>query len=260
MRNRTGPILLLAVIFGGLAAWIAYSRLNLSPPTAEVPTVELMTAALDIPFGSRIEPQAIRAVTYPANLAPPGAITDRDALAGMLAQQDIFVGEVFIERRVGEMLAGSSLAYAISPEMRAVTVRVNDVIGVGGFLLPGNRVDVMAAKGGRNSKEKAEIILQNLKVLAVDQQARSDKNDPIVVRAVTLEVTPEQATELFEATQEGAVQMALRNPDDDSEVVKATPTPRPRAPIRRAVAPAPTPDTTVTVIRGTTSDTSRAQD
>ena len=98
--------------------------------------------------------------------------------------------------------------------MRAVSVRVNDVVGVAGFLLPGNHVDVVTAY--RDGQEtRSETVVQNVKVLAVDQTASTDKNEPVVVRAVTLEVTPADAEKLVLAEQRGAIQLALRNPLDD---------------------------------------------
>ena len=117
--------------------------------------------------------------------------------------------------------------------MRAVSVRVNDVVGVAGFLLPGNHVDVVAAyRDGPDTR--SETVVQNVKVLAVDQTASTDKNEPVVVRAVTLEVTPADAEKLVLAEQRGAIQLALRNPPDrdggDAGTVTAAP---PRLPRRR---------------------------
>ncbi|MEJ2694281.1 MAG: Flp pilus assembly protein CpaB, partial [Candidatus Thiodiazotropha sp.] len=98
---------------------------------------------------------------------------------------------------------------------RALTVRVNDVIGVAGFLLPGNRVDVVATRRGSGKhKTVSNTIVENLKVLAVDQSVSSDKNDPVIVRAVTLEVTPKQAELIVKATTDGNLQLTLRNPLD----------------------------------------------
>ena len=102
--------------------------------------------------------------------------------------------------------------------MRAVTVRVDDVVGVAGFLMPGNHVDVVAARtlDGQMKRSEAHTVLHNLNVLAVDQTASQDKDQPIVVRAVTLEVTPTQAEILVKAREEGRIQLTLRNPLDKS--------------------------------------------
>ena len=102
--------------------------------------------------------------------------------------------------------------------MRAMTVRVDDVVGVAGFLLPGNRVDVVAARKLQGSDRAiTETILFDINVLAVDQTSSQDKNEPVVVRAVTLEMTPQQAEVLVRAREEGRIQLTLRNPTDDAQ-------------------------------------------
>ncbi len=133
----------------------------------------------------------------------------------MIASVSILAGELLTQGRVVEHLGGSTLAAVLKPGMRAVAVRVNEIIGVAGFLLPGNHVDVLASrKAGKNVS--ISTILQDINVLAVDQTASSEKNEPVIVRSVTLEVTPQQAEELVKATLEGKVQLALRNPKDET--------------------------------------------
>jgi pilus assembly protein CpaB len=143
---------------------------------------------------------------------------------------------------------GSTLAALVEEKKRAITVRVDDVVGVAGFLLPGNNVDVLASRLERGSRRAiTETILTNVKVLAVDQTARTDDNDPVVVRAVTLEVSPKQAEVLVARMEEGTIQLTLRNPLE--EVVVEAPKPAPKKVTRRARR-APT-DTTIIVIKGT---------
>jgi pilus assembly protein CpaB len=143
--------------------------------------------------------------------------------------------------------------------MRAVTVRVDDVVGVAGFLLPGNHVDVIAARKV-NERATTETVLMNINVLAVDQTTSQDKNEPVVVRAVTLEMTPQEAEVLMKAREEGRIQLTLRNPADDMRPqLVATPEPAPaiapQKPVRRA-APRPA-EPNVTIIRGTLVDNER---
>ena len=142
-------------------------------------------------------------------------------------------GEILLDGRFTAEGEGSTLATVIAQDMRAVSVRVNDVVGVAGFLLPGNHVDVVAAyRDGPDTR--SETVVQNVKVLAVDQTASTDKNEPVVVRAVTLEVTPADAEKLVLAEQRGSIQLALRNPRRQRDGGDA------RAP-SPAAAPAPAP-------------------
>ena len=164
----------------------------------------------------------------------------------MIPLQDILAGDALRRERLSEHQEGATLAALIDPEKRAFTVRVNDVVGVAGFLLPGNRVDVIATKSeGKNIK--ARTVLSDIKVLAVDQKARTDKNDPVVVRAVTLELSPKESEELARAREEGRIQLTLRNPlteetapkvvAEAAPVTEPAPEPVKKQPARRYSAP-----------------------
>ena len=221
--------------------------------------IGVVVAAADIPFGATIEARHLKKIEMVARERPPGSFTDPADVVGKVATAEILADEVLLERRFVTPGPGSPLAAVLAPEMRAVSVRVDDVVGVGGFILPGNRVDVIAARA-TGERAYAETILSNVKVLAVDQQASADKNAPVVVRAVTLEVTPDGAEELARAKQLGALQLSLRNPMDrsvhvadsgpgtiDSPIVVATAAPTPAA--------AAAPRSTASRIRRTPSGT-----
>jgi pilus assembly protein CpaB len=120
---------------------------------------------------------------------------------------------------------------------------------VAGFLLPGNRVDVLSARKEASRRAVTETILQNIKVLAVDQTAATDTNEPIIVRAVTLEVSPKQAETLVLARTEGQIQLTLRNPMQSEPEPEVVAKPAPKIPSRKR--PTRPRSTTVTVIRGT---------
>jgi pilus assembly protein CpaB len=188
---------------------------------------------------------------------PDDAFDATDKVAGKIATFAMLKGDIVRGARLAEHLGGSTLASLIESEKRAISVRVDDVVGVGGFLLPGNRVDVLATKRiGSNSNAVSETILEDLRVLAVDQTASTDKTQPVVVRAVTLEMTSEEAEILVKAQLEGKLQLALRNPLDNQK--------KPLPPVEEAVAmvetPAPAPKPVVrrrssggggiTIIRG----------
>jgi len=211
--------------------------------------ISVVAAATDIPFGAVIEARHLKKLQVLGRQRPPGSFTDPAQVVGKVATSEILSNEVLLDRRFVTPGPGSPLAAVLAPEMRAVSVRVDDVVGVGGFILPGNRVDVVAARA-TGDRAYADTILSNVKVLAVDQQASSDKNAPVVVRAVTLEVTPDGAEELARAKQLGALQLSLRNPTDRSVHAAHVESPVAAAPIVVAEA-APAPAASTTALRGT---------
>jgi pilus assembly protein CpaB len=251
-----------AVVLGVGATWMAnkWIQARLTPiATAGDKTTPVVVAALEIPFSQKIEAVQLKTVRWPSEAVPPGAFTEVSQVEGKIANGTIYANEAVIQGRIVEHQGGNSLAAMVAPNMRAVTVRVNDVIGVGGFLLPGNRVDVIATrKDDSNRRSRAQTILQNLRVLAVDQTAAPEEDKPVVVRAVTLEMTAKQAERLVKATDEGSVQLALRNPTDESVLVKAEKKP---AEPPKVVAPAPREPSFrhVTIIRGVKVDKSQVR-
>ncbi len=256
INRRTFIILLVALGLGVMAAltanqWVQ-SRLSGGDQQDKNATT---VASLEIPFGKRIEESDIRLVSIPEEAVPSGSFARREDVVGRIASQTIYPGEVIHQGKAVEHLQGSSLAAVIKPDHRAVTVRVNDVIGVAGFLLPGNRVDVIASRKNRNREASSKILLRNKKVLAVDQTASPERNEPVIVRAVTLELTPDEAEKLVEATEEGSLQMALRNPNDRKIKVADKPEPKPepkRAARTRSWS-------YITIIRGVDSENLRVQ-
>jgi Flp pilus assembly protein CpaB len=162
----------------------------------------------------------------PTNAAVGDHYDKVDQVVGLIALQKVIAGEILLKERFADRNAGSTLAAIVKPDMRAVTVRVDDVIGVAGFLMPGNHVDVVAARMV-DQRAETRTVLRNLNVLAVDQTASQDKDQPVVVRAVTLEMSPKQAEVLVKAREEGRIQLTLRNPldkittSDDADIVAA---------------------------------------
>lgn len=272
MLSRHPFVLLGVAAVLGLGAALAASRWLQNRASAAEESLRagqpVVVAATDISFGDRLTAENLKTISWPKDSAPEGTYSDAAQVIGRYASQRLVEGEMILESRAVTRAAGSSLSELIEPNKRAVTVRVNDVIGVGGFLLPGNRVDVLATRMLQEQRRAvSRTILQNLKVLAVDQTAQTDKDKPVVVRAVTLEMDPGQAELLAQAEEEGTLQLSLRNPDDASvtneELVVATSVPapvpaKPAKPAKKTVAapkhavePVPPPKTThsVTVIR-----------
>jgi len=180
----------IALLLGLGAAWMAngWIQARLQPVEASTGT-QVVVAALEVPFGAKIEASHIRLTEWPVGSLPEGAIMDLAEVEQKIAKQAFLPGEIILRERIAEHLSGSTLSAIVEPNMRAITVRVNDVIGVAGFLLPGNHIDVLASrKEGR--RVTTRTVLEDIKVLAVDQSASPEKDKPIVVRAVTIEVEP----------------------------------------------------------------------
>jgi pilus assembly protein CpaB len=255
MAKRRGLVLIfLSLLMAAGAAWVANVWVNgqlVTQASAEPNVHRVVAAALAIPFATKVEGRHLKFIEVPMDVMPSGAFTSFEEVEGQVSTTAISRGEILVSERFAAHERGSTLAALIDKKMRAITVRVDDVIGVGGFLLPGNTVDVVAARKV-NQRAVTETILKNIKVLAVDQTAAANENEPVIVRAVTLEMTPEQAEVVVKARTEGTIQLTLRNPEA-FEIIEPEPKPAP-PPVRRVVADAPRPvirDTTITVIRGT---------
>lgn len=255
MAKRRGLILIfLSLLMAAGAAWVANVWVNgqlVTQANAKPDAHRVVAAALSVPFATKVEGRHLKFVEIPLEAMPEGAFTSFDEVEGQVSTTAIARGEILVRERFATHDRGSTLAALIDKNMRAITVRVDDVIGVAGFLLPGNTVDVLASRKDRQ-RAVTETILKNIKVLAVDQTAAANENEPVIVRAVTLEMTPEQAEVVVKARTEGTIQLTLRNPEAEEQVE-----PKPEPPVKVAVAPRPRPrpvvqrDTTVTVIRGT---------
>ncbi|MGE8100715.1 Flp pilus assembly protein CpaB [Pseudomonas fluorescens] len=238
MSSRTATLIGISLVMGLGAAWMANSwlsaRLNASPDDH---LRSVVVATVEIPFGQMVEAQQVTTVRMPMDTIPDDAFDSSDKAVGKIATFDILRGDIVRGARLSEHLGGSTLASLIAPDKRAISVRVDDVVGVGGFLLPGNRVDVLATKhtDGSSNNAVSRTILENLRVLAVDQTAGTDKTQPVVVRAVTLEMTTTEAEALVTAQTEGKLQLALRNPLNLTK--KPTPAPvAPAAPVTQTIA------------------------
>ena len=262
MFKRRGLFLLVvSLVMGAAAAWTAnnwvQTRLS-AGEDSEGDTV--VAAAFDIAYGTKVEPRHVRVLELPLGTAPERAIGRPDDVVGMVANTEVLRGEILMSDRFAEHGVGSTLAALVSKDMRAVTVRVDDVVGVAGFLLPGNRVDVLSSRLNRGTQRaETETVLKNIKVLAVDQTASTDNNEPVIVRAVTLEMSPSQTETLLKAREEGRIQLTLRNPldEEEEEVLVEEPQPAPRPVVRPAPRPVQPRDTTITIIRGTAVDSTK---
>lgn len=230
MRMRAFWMLGLAVILAGAAVLLAQNWLqSQQPQIVEVPAepqVQMATvvvAATPLYFGNTIGREHLREIQWPAEAVPPGSFAGIDEILGeegerRVALRAIEINEPVLKSKVSGFGGRASLSTILAPEMRAATIRVNDVNGVAGFILPGDRVDVMLTRdaSGNSSEGQSlslltDILLQNIKVLGIDQDANEDRDKPGVVKAVTLEVTPVQAQKLVLAQRLGQLSLSLRN-------------------------------------------------
>jgi len=264
MKRRGFILIVISLFFGVTAAWIArnWVQARLASPTD--PGQLVVVAAMEIPFGTKIEARHLNTISLPRDAAVGNHFTKTDDVVGLIALQKIISGEILLKERFADRAAGSTLAAIVKPDMRAVTVRVDDVVGVAGFLMPGNHVDVVAAHV-ENQRAQTRTVLHDINVLAVDQTASTDKDQPVVVRAVTLEVTPKQAEALVKAREEGKIQLTLRNPldknsDPDTELLADAEPPKPEKKKVRAVQPREPREAGngVIIIRGTNIHTSES--
>lgn len=213
-------MLIIALVLAGGAAWMAKrwvdSQTTKQPDLADSATAYVYVAATNIPFATRIEKSQIKLMAWPKSNVPSEAFTEADvqadpnAIIGKVTQRDFYADEILLKPQIKEHVGGSTLSALIKEGMRAISVRVNDVAGVAGFILPGNKADIIASRG----QGETYTLLKNVKILAIDQTTSTDQDKPAVVRALTLEVTPKQAEILVQAMQSGSLQFTLRNPMD----------------------------------------------
>jgi pilus assembly protein CpaB len=259
MKKRGLLLVVLSILMGVGAAWVANNWVQIRSgqmANANASEVAVVTAAMAIPYGLKVEERHLSTVMVPRALATTGVVMDPAEIVGSVSTSEIMAGEILMKSRFSSHEGGSTLASLIAENKRAITVRVDDVVGVAGFLLPGNYVDVLATRLERSSRTATtKTVLEKIRVLAVDQTARTDDNEPVVVRAVTLEMDPKESEVLTKSMAEGTIQLTLRNPADD-EIMVAEEAPKPvpvqKVIVRRPAAPAAP---TVTVIRGTETTT-----
>ena len=183
---------------------------------APAETQMVLVAATDIPFGTKFAPELIREVAWPRDSVPADAVLVRDQLltgpkGPRIAIRSFAAGEPILRSKVSDFGERPTLSRRVPPNMRAYSVRVSDVSGVSGFLLPGDRVDVLLTRADDNDNVSAEVILQNLTVLGIDQMSSEDAEEPVVVKTATIQVTPEQAQMLAIGERLGSLSLELRN-------------------------------------------------
>ena len=231
--RRPGTLLLLAVVIGALGAALVYRQLRAlrseieSSRQAPQSTVDVVVANETIPLGTRIEAKNVKVVAWPQNVLPEGAISDSSKVVGSMARVTIDKNQPLNESQlVGQ---GAGLVPTMIPDgMRAMSVKVDDVTGVSGFITPNSRVDVLVAGatgegegeggGGGGQQQRSKLVLQDIKVLAIGKSVEQRDEKAVEVPTVTLLVTPDQAEKLTLAARYEPVRLALRNYGDGTLV------------------------------------------
>jgi pilus assembly protein CpaB len=213
MNPRFIIMLCVALLLAMIAAWTANRWLQAK--VAPDKELSVVVAAVEIPFGVKLEESQVKVITWPGKVAPAGTFSSKDKVINRVTMNKFYPDEIITEKRISEHSGGSTLSALITKEFRAISVRVDDVVGVSGFIMPGNKVDILATTMDHSKNEATtRTLLQNIKVLAVDQEASQEKEKPAIVKAVTLELEPKQAQCIVKAQQEGTIQLTLRNPLD----------------------------------------------
>jgi len=213
----------IGVLFAAVALFFLFNARTPTPADASVPVIQtttVMVAAKDIAYGDKIIPDLVKVVQWPTNSVPAEIVnTHADLFEGpeapRIALRSLAAGEPFLKAKVSGFGERPILSRKVAAGKRAFSVRINDTTGVAGFILPGDRVDVMLTRqlgnGGGNENLATDVILQNVTVLGIDQLSSENTEEPIVGKSATFEVTPEDAQKLALASQVGTLSLALRN-------------------------------------------------
>jgi pilus assembly protein CpaB len=252
--NRTRLLFIgaVALMLGALASFVVYRNLQARSAADNRPGVEAVVATNDLQVGQKIGDRDVRLVRFPEGTLPPNYIRSMSQVVGRGVVLPISKGEFILPGKLAGENAGFGLPSLIPPGMRAVSVRVNEVVSVAGFVVPGTRVDVLLTGTPQGGGEpRTTTVLENVAVIATGQKLeRNAGGEPQMTPVITLLVSPDDAQKLTLATTQGRIQLALRNPLDTKQQdisatnsgalygVAPTPTPR-RVAVRHKEAPVP---------------------
>ena len=221
MRNKRLVVVLAGAVVFGLVAAVSVSRYLSSAQAYTKNLNNVVVAKVDIPAGTKVVAEQLETVQFPSNAMPNGVFETPDKLVGRVAIVQIAAREPVTDYKLAAEGSAGGLSAVIPEGYRAMTVKVDDVVGVSGFIMPGALVDVVVVINPTEQQQNpiSKIVLQNIKVLANGQNIDRPKNDrePESVKAVTLQVTPDQAEKLALASTEGKLQLVMRNSADQDD-------------------------------------------
>jgi pilus assembly protein CpaB len=240
-RKRIYTVLLLAMTVGAIFAFSTYRYVQATPErAASAKMTPVVVAASSLDLGAALRAEDLRTINWPSEAVPAGTFSSPQQLVGRGLIQPVSQYEPLLPAKLAPVGAGAGLPPMIPDGMRAVSVRVNDVIGVAGYVLPGSKVDVLVSISPTNQSTDmtSKVILTNVTVLTAGTRIERDvekDNKPVSVSVVTLLVDPIQSEALTLASTEGKIQLALRNPLD--KTMPPTPGIRPAILLGQAAAP-----------------------
>ena len=225
MQKRNGLIFLgFAVVFGIAAAFLAQRWIANQMPAAVagVEMASVVVARSDLAIATTLDARQLETVPWPKDYTPREALASVEIAEGRVLRRPVAAGEAVVASALFDDGMSGGLPAVISAKKRAISVKVDQVIGIAGFVKPGTRVDVLATLrriDWRKPLPYSRTILQDIRVLAIDQKLEQVRDgEPEIVSVVTLEVEPEQAQKLTYASHEGRLQLAMRSPGDDEIV------------------------------------------
>lgn len=217
MRNARAMVMLgISILVAAVTVIFASRWLN---QQGNLATSKVVVAKAEIPAGSPVTPELVTLANWPSASKPKGAYDNPAQIKDRVISSVVAAGEPVLESKLAPVGSKGGLSAVITPGRRALTVKVNEIVGVAGFALPGNFVDVMVNTQDDHNNPISKIVLEKILVLAVAQEAERDPTKPKVVNAVTVEVTPDQAEKLDLARSIGSLSLVLRNQLDNNDQV-----------------------------------------
>jgi len=276
-RNRLLMIGFIALALGAFVSLLVYRSLQSRITADNRPGMDVVVATGDLPVGSKIEEKDVKAVRFPAGDLPPHFYSLKSQVIGRGVVLPISQGEFVLPGKLAGASAGYGMPSLIPPGMRAVSVRVNDVVSVANFVQPGTRVDVLlTGNPGSSGEQQTTTVLENVAVLATGQKLeRNPAGEASSAPVITLLVSPDDAQKLTLAANQGRIQLTLRNPVDtkqeelpatrsdalyknvSSPVPAAAPHPRPKKAATPATVPTAPAVYEIEVIRGEKKDVTK---
>jgi pilus assembly protein CpaB len=204
-----------------IAAVAVYFASRWLAQQGDIATAKIVVAKVEIAPGTPITPEVIGMADWPRGSVPKGSFDNPASLKDRVSNAGVSVGEPILENKLAPIGSKGGLSAVITPGKRALTVKVNEIVGVAGFALPGNYVDIMVNTQDERGNPVSKIVLEKILVLAVAQEAERDPTKPKVVNAVTMELSPEEAEKLDLARSIGSLSLVLRNQLDSADLDSA---------------------------------------